>query len=259
MPHELGDFLRARRADAGLEPQAGDARRRRVTGLRREEVAAASGVSVDYYTRLEQGRETNPSDAVLEAIARVLQLTPDATDHLFRLRGLGASMPRERRDVDPQFGERMSAIVAAVRPNPAYILDRLGNMVAANPEGLALYDGFAELPSDQRNTCRYLLLDPRAPQTFADWEQLARGAVAHLRAANADRLDDPELRELVAELSERSPQFRQWWTEHVVARRRAAVTRIRTADGAVHERRHEVLYLPEDGLRMTLWVSPEQE
>lgn len=92
MSTELGEFLRARRSDANLESPTRDGNnRRRVTGLRREEVSTAAGISVDYYTRLEQGRETRPSDAVIDALARVLRLTPDATEHLYRLRGASPS------------------------------------------------------------------------------------------------------------------------------------------------------------------------
>ncbi|MDQ4215421.1 helix-turn-helix transcriptional regulator [Microbacterium capsulatum] len=257
MPNELGDFLRARRTDAGLEPpNAGSPRRRRVTGLRREEVAAASGISADYYTRLEQGRETHPSDAVLDALARVLRLGPDAREHLSRLRGSSGPAP-VRAPEDPSARERMDALVEAVRPNPAYVLDRLGGMIAANPEGLALYPGFAELPRERRNTCRYLMTDPRAREMFVEWEEIARGAVAHLRAANVDDLQDPALQRFVAELRSESPLFEEWWTEHIVERRRTSVKHVRTGTGEVLPRRHEVLYLPEDGLRMTIWLAAD--
>lgn len=254
MVNELGDFLRARRADASMEPPGGHLARRRVTGLRREEVAAASGVSVDYYIRLEQGREANPSDSVLEALARVLRLTPDATEHLYRLRKRTSPPMREEQRGGAELIDRMDALVEAVRPNPAYVLDRLSCMVAANAEGLALYDGFADLASEQRNTCRYLLTDPRARTIFVEWEELARGAVAHLRAANADDLQDRDLQSLVTELSGASSLFDEWWRGHLVARRRTAISHVRTPEGIV-ARRHEVLYLPEDGLRVTVWLG----
>lgn len=255
MPSELGDFLRARRAAAtlGAPAQAG-AGRRRIPGLRREEVAAAAGISIDYYIRLEQGRERNPSDAVLDALARVLGLTGDARNHLRRLRGTtGRSAHGPAADGSALAG-RMTALVAAVAPNPAYVLDRLATMVAANEEGLALYDGFAGLPPHQRNTCRYLMTDARAPQIFMEWEELARGAVAHLRAANAGDLHDPQLQALVADLSAGSPLFARWWAEHLVQRRRASVKHIRTATGDVVARRYEVLHIPDEELRMTIWL-----
>lgn len=256
MASELGDFLRARRNDAALEPPFADATgRRRVRGLRREEVAALAGISVDYYVRLEQGRETHPSDAVLDALGRGLRLTPDAAAHLYRLRGSSPTPARPGVPGDTTgLGARMTALVDAVRPNPAYVLDRLSDVVAANAEGLALYAGFAELEPEHRNTCRYLLTDPRAPEIFVEWEEIARGAVAHLRAANADDLHDPRLQAFVADLRGRSPKFDGWWNEHLVERRRTSIKHLRDPRGEVVERRHEVLYLPEDGVRMTLWL-----
>ncbi|GAB2828663.1 hypothetical protein GCM10027022_19780 [Alpinimonas psychrophila] len=148
----------------------------------------------------------------------------------------------------------MAALVEAVRPNPAYALDRLSNMVAANPEGLALYDGFADLPHGERNTCRYLMTEDRAREIFVEWEEVARGAVAHLRAANADNLHDTELQALVAELREHSPLFEEWWDEHIVERRRASLKHLRTQDGGTIARRYEVLHLPDEGVRVTIWL-----
>ncbi|MFT4214553.1 MAG: helix-turn-helix transcriptional regulator [Microbacterium sp.] len=263
MPHnaggELGDFLRARRTDASLAPpQQHGAGRRRISGLRREEVAAAAGISVDYYIRLEQGRESHPSDAVLDALARVLHLTPDARDHLDRLRKRSSAPMGGARDRDETLATRLAALVDAVRPHPAYVLDRLSNMVAANPEGLALYDGFAQLAAEERNTCRYLFTDPRAPRIFLEWEELARGAVMHLRATNAGDLRSPELHALVADLSRQSPRFAELWSEHIVEHRRTSITHIRANTGDIIARRYEVLHLPDEALRMTLWL-PEPE
>lgn len=259
MSNALGDFLRARRTDARLQTETSrTGGRRRTTGLRREEVATAAGISSDYYTRLEQGRETHPSDAVLDALARALRLDPDAADHLRRLRdahpGVARAEPAGISVVDEALVTRMTMLVDAVRPNPAYVLDRLSTVVAANPEGLALHEGLADLPPAQRNTCRSLLLDPHARDTFVEWEELARGAVAHLRAANVGDLQDPQLVALVEELSAASPLFRTWWSGHLVQRRRGDITHVRSADGTVLARRYEVLHVPEDGVRMTLWL-----
>lgn len=253
MGNELGDFLRARRTHAALaSPERADPRRR-TEGLRREEVAAASGISVDYYTRLEQGRVGHPSDAVLDALARALGLSSDARDHLFRLRPHSGAAPTGTDD--PARLARLTALVEAVGPNPAYILDRLSNMVAANAAGLALYRGFAELAPAERNTCRYLMTDPRAPERFVEWEEIARGAVAHLRSANADDLQNPALQSLTDELRARSPFFDAWWNEHLVERRRGSLRHLRTDAGDIVARRYETLYLPDDGLRMTLWYG----
>ena len=201
--------------------------------------------------RLEQGRETHPSDAVLQALSDALHLDRDAADHLRRLR---EPHPLPARIPDDALLARMALLVETVRPSPAYVLDRLSTVIAANPEGLDLHEGLAALPPAQRNTVRSLLLDPRSRERFVEWEDLARGAVAHLRAANARDLADPELVALVDELSAQSDLFATWWGEHVVQRRRAAVTHIRTAAGTVEKRSYEVLHLPEDGVRMTLWL-----
>jgi transcriptional regulator with XRE-family HTH domain len=217
-------------------------------------VASAAGISVDYYTRLEQGRENHPSDAVVDALAVALHLTDDAREHLRRLRGAASPAARGEHLDDGELADRMSALVDAVRPNPAYVLDRLSNVIAANMEGLRLYEGFEELAPEERNTLRYLTTDARAPRIFVEWEELARGAVAHLRAANADDLNDPQLRSLVAQLTARSPLFDESWSGHIVERRRGSIKHIRTADGHVIARRYEVLHLPDDGLRLTLWL-----
>jgi transcriptional regulator with XRE-family HTH domain len=252
---ELGNFLRARRADARLEPLAArGVGHRRLHGLRREEVAALAGISVDYYTRLEQGRESHPSDAVVAALARALRLAPDATEHLHRLRNGGQATSGLAWVDDDDLAVRMSAVVEAVRPNPAYVLDRLSTMVAVNVEGLTLFEGLDQIAPQERNTCRYLMTDPRAPRIFVEWETIARGAVAHLRAANANDLQDPELRELVTELSDESTLFAEWWDAHIVARRRASIQHLRLPGGEVVARRYEVLHVPDAGLRMTLWL-----
>lgn len=265
MSTELGAFLRARRTDERLTPDTDGFGRRRITGLRREEVASTAGISVDYYTRLEQGRESNPSDSVVEALARVLRLDSDSVDHVYRLRaspgtgfpGTVSPDPHESdSDAAPEATARMTALVAAVRPDPAYVLNRLADVVAANPEGLAVLDGIADLPVGRRNTCRYLLTHPRAREVLVDWEDVARGAIAHLRAVNADRLQDRRLCRLVEELREHSLEFDRWWDGHLVQRRRAATERLRAPDGRVTTRPYEVLHLPEEGLRMTIWMPP---
>lgn len=250
-----------RRYQAGLPDLPPDlAGRRRTSGLRREEVAAAAGVSVDYYTRLEQGRERNPSSSVLSALAKVLNLDHDATDHLFKLRD--SSQPRAQ--VAHHFDRnepaaRMATLVGAVRPNPAYVLDRLSNVIAANAEGLTLFGGLADYPPETRNTCRYLLTHPRAREIFADWETIARGSVAQLRAANVANLADPELTSLVRDLSAHSTEFSDWWAEHAVGKRRSSEKRFRDGNGATTVHPYEVLHLPEVRMRMTLYLPPVDE
>ncbi len=204
----LGAFLAARRArltpeEAGLVSTGV----RRVAGLRREEVAVLAGVSADYYTRLEQGREQNPSAAVLDAIARALDLGPDAREHLFRLAGapVGAAPA-------PQVAQGLRELLDAWPGTPALVLNHRLDLLARNALAEAFYRDFA----DADNYARMTFLDPAGRTFFADWERSAQACVAHLRLAlGHDPHDRPALA-LVAELSERAPEFRALWERNDV-------------------------------------------
>ncbi|OLT01242.1 transcriptional regulator [Pseudonocardia sp. CNS-004] len=214
----LADFLRARRArvrpgDVGLPEGVGQ---RRTPGLRREELAALAGVSIDYYIRLEQGKETNPSSAVLAALATALRLDEDARAHLF---ALADHVARRRpahhppaRTVTPS----LRLLLENLRPCPAMVLSRAGDVLAANPEGIALYHGLGEWPPTRRNTIRYMFLHPAAPALFDDWRATSAGAVADLRTVHATDPEAADVAELVAELSAASPQFAALWERHDV-------------------------------------------
>jgi transcriptional regulator with XRE-family HTH domain len=223
----LGEFLRARRArltpgEAGLAPGGG---RRRTPGLRREELATVAGVSVDYYVRLEQGRERNPSPAVLTALARALRLDAEEHAHLFAL-------ARQAAQAGPDAGEpsapatdvrpSIRRLLATVRPSPAYVLGRCGDVLAANPEALELFAGLAEWPAERRNTVRYTFRHPAARALFPDWEARASGAVANLRTVAAEHPADPALAALVGELTAASADFAALWERHDIRRRRSA-------------------------------------
>ena len=193
-PTELGRFLRARRegvrpADVGLPAATGS---RRTPGLRREEPATLAGVSIDYYTRLERSRETRPSPAVVDALARALLL--DAEEHEY-LRSLAAVAARRapQPPAPPPRSVRgtVRLLLETVRPNPAYVLSRTYDVLAANPGGALLHPGLAEWPARQRNTIRYTFLHPAARELFPDWEQKARGCVAQLRAVAGSDPDAP--------------------------------------------------------------------
>ena len=256
MATELGTFLRARRLQVSPDnPAYQPSERRRIKGLRREEVAAAAGISVDYYTRLEQGREASPSDSVVKALARALELDTDAIDHMRELRTTSVEAAPATAQSATMLAARMTALVAAVSPNPAYVLDRLSNVVAINPEGLALFDGLEDLPPQERNTCHYLFTHPRTREVFADWETIAWGSVAQLRAANASHLTDPHLVSMVDDLSAANEEFKRWWNEHEVAKRRSSATRLVALNGVVRRYQYEVLQLPDAGLRMSLYVT----
>lgn len=206
----LGDFLAGRRGrltpgEAGLVTSG----TRRVAGLRREEVAVLAGMSVDYYTRIEQGRERNPSAAVLEALARALDLGPDAREHLFRLAGTApGSGPAPTR---PQVTPALRELLDAWPDTPAVIMNRRLDLLATN----ALADAFSADFAAANNYARMTFLDPVGRTFFADWSRAAEACTANLRLAlGHDPHDRPAL-ELVEELSV-DPQFHALWLRNDV-------------------------------------------
>ena len=215
---EFGAFLKARRgeltpAQAGL-PETG---KRRVPGLRREEVAGLAAISSDYYMRLEQGRLA-PSAPVLEALARVLQLDDDQRSYLSELAGKDTSRPRRRprQTVQPSLQRTLNDLQCT----PALVLGRRMDILGWNPLAAALVTDFAQIPTNKRNYIRLVFTDPAMRSLYADWDTVAHTCVALLRREAAQYPDDPQLTALVGELSVQDPQFRQWWATHHVAGRR---------------------------------------
>ena len=218
----MGEFLRHRRdavrpADAGL-PERGN---RRVTGLRREEVAQLAGISVEYYVRLEQGRERNPSPQVLEALAAALLLGDDARAHLFRLAGLAPrahrSLPAER--VDPS----LEQLLAAWPASPALVYGRAYDVLATNPLAEALFGGFP--PS--RNLMRMVFHDPAAPQFYADWPGVAAATVAGFRMNLGLAPHDPRVKQVLREMLDSSEAFVELWERHDVRGKRLETKSLR--------------------------------
>ncbi|MEV6283826.1 helix-turn-helix transcriptional regulator [Kribbella sp. NPDC051770] len=215
---ELGDFLRARRA--ALDPAALgilDEQKRRVPGLRREELAQLAGVSVDYYTRLEQGRPIEPSDAVLDAIAGALQLDRAERNYLetvaVRARPTRSRTARSGQVVRPG----VFALIEQLGDAPAYVLGRRTDVLAANRSARALLADFPSMPAKHRNAVRWVLLDDAARLLWADeWERIVAELVGALRMDAARYPDDPKTTELVGELSIKSEHFRKWWAEQKV-------------------------------------------
>lgn len=222
-PPELGRFLRARRAgvspaDLGLPPGMGI---RRTPGLRREELAALAGVSIDYYIRLERGKETRPSPAVVDALGRALNLDAEELAYLRELAAQaarGGAAPTRRHASSRTIRPTLRRLLESVRPCPAYVLSRTNDMLATNPSGLYLTPGMADWPPAKRNTIRYTFLHPRARTLWPDWEVKARACVAHLRAVAGTDPDDPELAALVGELAVKSPDFSRMWERYDVRR-----------------------------------------
>lgn len=214
----LGEFLKARRdlvqpSDHGLSSGT----RRRVPGLRREEVATLAGLSAEYYVRLEQGRDRNPSDAVLDALARVLLLDADGRTHLRELAGRGPRRDPSAAPVEPEeVSAELQRLMDGWALNPALILGRRFDILAANPLGAALFPA--------TNLARLVFAHPRAHAYYPDWEPVARNTVAALRAV-ADP-DDPGLQHLVAELAEANPEFARLWDRHDVTTKTSEGKRI---------------------------------
>jgi transcriptional regulator with XRE-family HTH domain len=217
----LGDYLRARREliqpdTVGL-PAGGV---RRVAGLRREEVAMLAGISADYYLRLEQGRDRNPSIQVIEALARVLRLDQAATDYLL---GLATPRPRHRRR------PRRETVPAGIRQLldvlglPAFVEGRYFDVLAANSLARALSPN---LQAGQ-NRLRAVFLDPAEKALYPDWEHATVSLVAGFRESVGTDTDDPRFVQLVGELSLSSERFRRLWARHDVQSRQGMPTRIR--------------------------------
>ena len=214
-PDGLGDFLKARRAqltprEVGL-PETGT--HRKVAGLRREEVAQLAAISVDYLTRLEQGR-VPASPSVLVTLSRALRLDEDQQAYLYELAG---KPPRPRRRPVQQPRPAMLRLIGQLSETPAIVLGRRLDILAWNAIAAALYTDFARIPPRRRNYVRLLFTDPVFRALHAEWERDARTVVATLRMAAAKDPDDPELAVLVGELSVQDADFRTWWATHQVA------------------------------------------
>jgi transcriptional regulator with XRE-family HTH domain len=256
-PNELGAFLRARRArvrpaDVGLPSGTGP---RRTSGLRREEVAALAGLSIDYYIRLEQGKESNPSGPILDGLARALRLNEEEHAHLYALANHVAgrtarAVSRASRVVRP--GVRQ--LLETVRPCPAYVLTRTSDLLAANPEALILFAGLADWPPERRNTIRFTFFHPAARDLFADWEHAAETTAAHLRSLEASYPDDPAVPALIAELRNGSAEFARLWQRHDVRQRRGEAKPFRHPQVGEFALTYEVLHLA-DGQRMTVYQA----
>jgi transcriptional regulator with XRE-family HTH domain len=256
MANQLGEFLRARRArlgpaDVGLPSGFGT---RRTPGLRREELAAVAGVSIDYYIRLEQGKETNPSGPILDGLARALQLNDEEQSHLYALANQVSGRSPRSPSAPSAVRPGIRQLLETVRPYPAYVLTRTSDILAINPEGLALLPGLAEWPGSRRNTIRYFYLHPFARELFADWDDAAVNTAAHLRALEADYPGDPALRSLIAELRAGSPEFARLWQQHEVRHRRGERKPFRHPRVGEFTLTTEVLYL-EGGQRVTIYQA----
>lgn len=205
-----------------------------------------AGVSVDYYVRLEQGRAgLHPSGAVLDAVARALQL--DEVEHAHLLRLTQSHSPRARPRRRPQ---RVRADVQRLLDRmdevPAFVLGRCMDVVAWNELAARLHVDFATLSPRMRNMPRLVFLDDDARRLYPDWDQVARETVAYLRFEASAGPDDRELHELVGELATKSPEFRRWWATHDVREKSHGTKRYRHPLVGDLELHYETLPLPGD-------------
>ncbi|MGW4856339.1 helix-turn-helix transcriptional regulator [Streptomyces sp. NPDC004288] len=212
----LGAFLKARRAEltpgaVGL-PDTGN--RRRVSGLRREEVAVLASISTDYYTRLEQGR-IQASAPVLDTLARVLRLDDDQRAYLAEVAGRPTVRPAGR--AAPKVQPRLRRLLDDLSIIPGIVLGRRMDILAWNPLAAALVTDFSKIPEKHRNYIRLVFTDPAMRNLYADWQNVAHTCVAQLRMEAARDPENARLASLVGELSVQDADFRRWWAAHHVA------------------------------------------
>ncbi|MFF2191215.1 helix-turn-helix transcriptional regulator [Streptomyces sp. NPDC058155] len=247
---EIRDFLASRRAKITPE-QAGlpTSTRRRVPGLRREEVAVLAGVSTEWYTRLEKGHISGVSEDVLAAVAQVLQLDEDERTYLFDLARAARPArrtPSRRRDVEVP--PRMQWLLDSITMSAAFVRNGRLDVIAHNALGRALHAPMFDSPtSDKRgrpNFARYHFLDTGSQDFFVDWEAGAAATVALLRAEAGREPHDRALRDLIGELSTLSQDFRTMWAVHDVRIRHDGVKRLQHPEVGELELTYQSVDLP---------------
>ncbi|PSK97961.1 helix-turn-helix protein [Murinocardiopsis flavida] len=259
---DLGEFLRSRRArlqpeDVGLARGGGQ---RRVQGLRREELAYLTGISVDYYVRLEQGRSQNVSGAVLDAVARVLRLNEDERAHL---RQIARHLPGPLDRAGAEGGEAQEVrpgirrLLDAVEGTPAFVFGRRMDILAWNPLACALITDFGALPRRRCNLARLVLLDEDVVRLYPDREFVARDTVGHLRIDAGRHPDDPELATLIADLSAGSAEFRRHWSGYTVKSKSHGYKRFDHPAVGPMTLNYETLHVPDDPDQfLTVYTAP---
>jgi transcriptional regulator with XRE-family HTH domain len=246
---QLGKFLQTRRsqlrpADVGL---AGHGDRRRVSGLRREELSLLAGVSASYYARLEQGYSLNASPEVLDAIARALQLNETERHHLHDLAAGARARPAPRRSAPERMTAELIQLVEAMGDTPVLVLGRRSDVLAWNRTGHALFAGHLDptgpqLPRNRPNLARLAFLDQHTRELYADWPAKARAVVGTLRLAAGQHPGDAAISALIGELTVGSSEFAEMWAAH----------RVKTGGDATYEMRHPlvgVLTVTQQALR----------
>ncbi len=250
----LAEFLRSRRerlapAEVGLAPGT----RRRTPGLRREEVALLAGVGTTWYTWLEQGRDVRPSPEALSGLARALRLDPSEKRHLFILSG---RPPPEAEVPAPEaVDEGVRRMLKSMETQPAYVTGWRWDLLAWNQAAVAVFGDYSLLPPDERNVMHNVFANPAHRRLLMDWEKIAPVTLATFRADTARFAGHPDHERLVATLSEKSPEFRAWWSRHDVLAPIAGHKRIRHPEMGTMT--FEYMSLAVDGgssLRVTVYT-----
>ncbi|WP_241032613.1 helix-turn-helix transcriptional regulator [Rhodococcus pseudokoreensis] len=259
---DLREFLTTRRArltpgDVGLPDFGG---RRRVPGLRREEVALVAGMSVEYYTRLERGQAAGVSESVLEGVSRALKLNDAERAHLYDLvRAANDGTNPKRRKLRPQNRQVRASVqqlLDAMATVPAFVQNGRLDLVAINRLGRAVYSELYADPRRPANFARFAFLDPRAASFYQDWHEAAQQIVAILRAEAGRNPHDRELSDLVGELATRSDPFRALWASHDVRDHRSGVKAINHPIVGPLELKYEAMDLSlERGLQLIAYFA----
>jgi transcriptional regulator with XRE-family HTH domain len=253
---ELAAFLRNRRerltpADVGL-PQGG---RRRTPGLRREEVASLAGVGMTWYTWLEQGRDINASDQVLEAIARTLLLDPHERSHLYTLAGV--TPPGAVQD-DHMVAPDVRAVLDKLHPFPAFVSNARYDLVAYNRAYQVVIGDLDAVPYEDRNTLWLIFTKETTSKCFVDRDEAKPRLVAQLRSAMAEHVGEPAWKCLVRRLREASPEFSEIWDRHEVAEPENARKRLLHRDFGLLQFNYVHTWLaPRAGLRLVTYVPAD--
>ncbi len=263
---EVKEFLTSRRARLGPE-QAGLAVRggnRRVPGLRREEVAILAGVSVDYYTRLERGNLAGTSEAVLDALARALQLDEAERTHLFDLaRAANAPGGSRRRPTSKGVRPSVQRMLDCMTGAPAWVRNARHDLLAANRLGFALYSEMLTDPLRPANNARFVFLNPRSHEFFVDWDRAADDIVAMLHSEAGRNPYDRTLTDLIGQLSTQSETFRTRWAAHDVRFHRTGRKQLRHPVVGYLELTFEAMDLPGEDLTVLVYTaepgSPSQD
>ena len=258
---QVREFLASRRARitperAGL-PAYG--RYRRVQGLRREEVALLAGVSIDYYVRMERGNLAGASEAVLDGLARALQLDDAERDHLFALARASATKPtRQRRSRESSVTASVQQVLDAIVDAPAWVRNARHDMLAANSMARALYAPMLADPRRPANTARFVYLDPASREFFSDWNRAADDIAAMLRSEAGRNPYDKQLVELIGELSTRSEDFTARWAAHNVRFHRTGRKKLHHPVVGDLDLNLEAMELPsQPGLTLLVYTAPK--